>query len=200
MLNYFELMGMPARFQLDIDKLQQHMRARQAQFHPDTQSSLANNSASSSNQSSPYNLAQLKTEQISAVINDAYQTLKSPDTRAAHLLALHGIVLSTDTPIRDLNFLDEAMDFRISLDAASTATIDSLSDQLQEWIAQTETAFEQRYEQLAAMTAAVDNKAITAVSLAVQKLQFLVKLATDVAKKRDELVLQSQPLDDDLYV
>ena len=200
MLNYFELMGMPARFQLDIDKLQQHMRSRQAQFHPDTQSSLANNSASSSNQSSPYNLAQLKTEQISAVINDAYQTLKSPDTRAAHLLALRGIVLSTDTPIRDLNFLDEAMDFRISLDAASTATIDSLSDQLQEWIAQTETAFEQRYEQLAAMTAAVDNKAITAVSLAVQKLQFLVKLAIDVAKKRDELVLQSQPLDDDLYV
>ena len=140
MVNYFELMNIPQQYQIDIAKLQQTLRQLQSKFHPDN--NLADNNldasvaeqnlslsanADSSLRESIAQLSSLKPEQASAIINEAYNTLKNPGSRASHLLALKGISQSINQPIRDLDFLDDAMSFRINLDDADTVSYTHLT-------------------------------------------------------------------------
>lgn len=193
MLNYFELMAMPQQFDLNIDQLQSHLRNLQAQYHPDSQFGTATPAGI---------LANLNNEQRSAVINEAYQNLLNPDTRAAHLLALQGINQDITSSIHDLDFLDEAMDYRIALDNAMLKDITELQAKLTSWIAEFESKFEQNYKILMHnQSEQVADDAQKHALDATQKLQFLVKLSRDVTKKQDELAAaESSDNDDDLYV
>lgn len=184
---------MPTQFAVDHHQLQANLRALQSQFHPDSQKSgqITNNIAQQL-------LANLNPEQQSAVINEAYQTLLSEDSRAKHLLALQGIEQSINQPIRDLDFLDDAMEYRIALDEATVAQLPSMRAQLGNWLSHWSNMFTQAYDKIVASdTAATDdvNQALDSL----QKLQFLVKLGKDVDKRHDELV-QDAGSDDDLYV
>ena len=145
-------------------------------------------------------LSSLKPEQASAIINEAYNTLKNPDSRASHLLALKGISQSINQPIRDLDFLDDAMSFRIDLDDADSQSITLLSKKLTEWLNNYQLAFDEVYQKIDNSAKANDD-ALTKQALdIIQKLQFLVKLQADVAKTTDELAQQNFDNDDDLYV
>lgn len=204
MVNYFELMNLPQQYDIDIAQLQQHMRQLQVTFHPDNFHPNANIEIASSMLSAitPANqtvgkLAALKPEQASAIINDAYNTLKNPDSRASHLLALNGISQSINEPIRDLNFLDEAMSFRIELEEADAQSVKSLNQTLTQWLSIYEDEFNHIYQKINNKAAQSD---VTQALALIQKLQFLVKLQADVAKTTDELAKQTLGSDDDLYV
>ncbi|MFW2176439.1 MULTISPECIES: Fe-S protein assembly co-chaperone HscB [unclassified Moraxella] len=187
MVNYFELMGLPIDFNLDKNQLDITFRTLQIQYHPDIANNSANQTSTSQNLPS---LANLSNEQASAVINTAYHTLKNSDSRATHLLELINQADGLQDSIRDLDFLDNAMDLRISLDEADMTALPSLKAKLQDWITQVEQNFYQAYQTQNWQTA----------KTATQQLKFLIKLQHDFAKKTDELVNQAHDNDDDLYV
>lgn len=208
MVNYFELMNIPQQYQIDIAKLQQTLRQLQSKFHPDNNvdASVAEQHLSLSADTDGFlpesiaKLSALKPEQASAIINEAYNTLKNPDSRASHLLALKGISQSINQPIRDLDFLDDAMSFRIDLDDADSQSITLLSKKLTEWLSNYQLAFDEVYQKID-NSAAANDEALTEQAIdIIQKLQFLVKLQADVAKTTDELAQQNFDNDDDLYV
>ena len=208
MVNYFELMNIPQQYQIDIAKLQQTLRQLQSKFHPDNNldASVAEQNLSLSANTDGFlresiaKLSALKPEQASAIINEAYNTLKNPDSRASHLLALKGISQSINQPIRDLDFLDDAMSFRIDLDDADSQSITLLSKKLTEWLNNYQLAFDEVYQKIDNSAAANDDALTKQAIDIIQKLQFLVKLQADVAKTTDELAQQNFDNDDDLYV
>lgn len=208
MVNYFELMNIPQHYQIDIAKLQQTLRQLQSKFHPDNNldASVAEQNLSLSANTDGFlhesiaKLSALKPEQASAIINEAYNTLKNPDSRASHLLALKGISQSINQPIRDLDFLDDAMSFRIDLDDADSQSITQLSKKLTEWLNNYQLAFNEVYQKID-NSAAANDEALTKQAIdIIQKLQFLVRLQADVAKTTDELAQKNFDNDDDLYV
>ena len=71
--NYFELFGLPSRFAIDIGKLESAFRRLQNELHPDR------------------HVSKSETErrvalQLSTTVNDAYQTLRHPSSRAQCLI------------------------------------------------------------------------------------------------------------------
>lgn len=192
MLNYFELMGLPTSFTLDESRLQHNFRQLQTQYHPDNLSKASH----------AQDLVYLKPEQLSAVINEAYQTLSSVDSRAKHLLALQQVEIPTTASIRDLDFLNEAMTFRMTLDDANESELATLTAQLLDWVGQCSEQFKTAYAKLLGIVGnggLADDSVIEQAIDSTQKLQFLVKLQQDVAKHHDNLQAQDTD-DDDLYV
>ena len=101
--NFFEIFGLPVRFDLDMSLLSDRYRTMQRQFHPDK---YAGKSARE----------QRLAEQYAATVNQAYNELKSPLLRAQYLLKLKGVDAANETAItRDPGFLIEQMGLREAL-------------------------------------------------------------------------------------
>lgn len=94
-MDYFTLFGLPARYQIDTQALSLRFQDLQRQYHPDK---FANGTQAQ----------QLAAVQQSATINQAWQTLRHPLTRAEYLLSLHGFDLASEQhTVRDTAFLME---------------------------------------------------------------------------------------------
>lgn len=175
--NFFALFDQPVQFQLLVDELEQKLRELQQQYHPDNQQAATQSES--------------QNEQISALINHAYQTLRHVDSRASYLLEMVGQDADLNHSIADLDFLDDAMELRIDIDEAEAPEqLDSLQQAVQSRIDNFAQQFEQVYNQQH-WSQAID---------VTQKLKFLVKLKKDVAKKIDSLHQQDDANDDDLYL
>lgn len=175
--NFFALFDQPVQFQLLVDELEQKLRELQQQYHPDNQQAATQSES--------------QNEQISALINHAYQTLRHVDSRASYLLEMVGQDADLNHSIADLDFLDDAMELRIDIDEAEAPEqLDSLQQAVQSRIDNFAQQFEQVYNHQH-WSQAID---------VTQKLKFLVKLKKDVAKKIDSLHQQDDANDDDLYL
>lgn len=82
--NYFKLLGVTERFDLDLSHLSTQFKSLQRKWHPDRHATATSATAQS------------EAARISAQLNEAYAALRSPHTRALHLLSLHGIEDSAD--------------------------------------------------------------------------------------------------------
>ncbi|BDR14431.1 co-chaperone HscB [Vibrio sp. STUT-A11] len=103
-MNHFELFGLPSQFQLDGSLLSSQFRELQKRFHPD-------NFATASERD------RLMAVQKAAQINDAYQILKNPISRAEYILAEQGIELRGEQQtMQDPMFLMEQMELREELE------------------------------------------------------------------------------------
>lgn len=211
MVNFFELLGLPTNFSLDETVLQENYRQLQRRFHPDTNPD-SNAKQDIEIQSLHASMANLNAEQRSAVINEAYNTLRNVDSRAKHLLALINVEQPITDSIKDLAFLEQAMEYRIQLDDCQhNQQLDELQSAVTSWINQLANEFERLYAVIlqqsindSNMTAvnhklAEENFQSTALQV-LQKLQFLVKLSQDIDKQQDEVSHQTLQSDDDLYV
>lgn len=182
--NFFALFEQPLQFNVSQSHLDQRLRALQKRYHPDNVSQDMSDSVQ----------AKYDSEQASAMINKAYQTLRSPDTRAAYLLDTAGQAASVETSIADLDFLDDAMDMRIALDEAinthNLSALHVLRPQIAGRLETQADRFNNAYTQQQWLTA-VD---------ATQKLKFLVKLDADLISAIDDASKGSESDDDDLYV
>ncbi len=108
--NFFAVFGLAAQFDIDLSELTSRYRELQTKLHPDK---FASSSGSE----------QAISVQQAAMINDAYNTLKSPLTRAKYLLELNGIVLNDETnTIMDPEFLMQQMELRESLASVKQAS------------------------------------------------------------------------------
>lgn len=100
--NYFELMGLPRRFEVDSEALALNYRELQRAIHPDR-------FANASDQEMRLSV------QHASLINEAFSTLKNPLKRARYLLELSGVPLDdTDTQM-PAEFLLEQMALREGL-------------------------------------------------------------------------------------
>lgn len=105
--NYFEIFSLQENFDIDLEKLASEYKKLQSQYHPDKFSDADDSS-------------RLQALQISSVINDAFDTLKSALNRAGYLLSINGV----DPEENNQNHLSESfllqqMDWRDHLDNAS---------------------------------------------------------------------------------
>lgn len=78
MVNYFELFGLSQAFRLDTVELDKRYKQLQAKWHPDRFAGEDDGK-------------RLQALQQTSLLNDAYETLKSPLKRTAHLLVLQGV-------------------------------------------------------------------------------------------------------------
>lgn len=93
-------------------------RERQQQYHPDR---------------SEFDAAEAL--KLSTLVNQAYDTLRLPDRRAAHVLALNGQAQGLEQSIHDMDFLQNAIELREQLDEVSSAIeLVSLRLELQQWL------------------------------------------------------------------
>ncbi len=186
--NFFALFEQPVQFAVNQEHLDQQMRLLQKRYHPDNLSVANAKSAADSAQ------AKQQSEQASALINQAYQTLSVPDSRASYLLDIAGQAQNLEHSIADLDFLEDAMEMRIDLDDAigdkDIATLKQLHPQITERLAKQSERFNTAYQSQDWQTA-ID---------ATQKLKFLIKLDADVTTGLDAVASTEHSDDDDLYV
>ena len=103
-MDYFTLFGLPASYTLSLEQLAVRYQDLQRQYHPDKFASAPA-------------AEQLAAVQYSATINQAWQTLRHPLTRAEYLLSLHDFDLASEQhTVRDTAFLMEQLELREELD------------------------------------------------------------------------------------
>ncbi len=138
--NYFEIFNLPVQFELDTNKLSQLYRELQKEVHPDK-------FVSAGEQQSRMAV------QLTSLVNQAFDTLKSPVSRAQYLLKLAGLDIDheQDTTM-DPMFLMEQMELREEIENVSSkadplAEVDRLLKQIKNSLKEVMASFDQAYQQ-----------------------------------------------------
>lgn len=118
-MNHFDRLGLPRRFSVDRAELERAYLARSREIHPDRHQlgSQAEQSAS---------------VELSAALNESYQTLKDPYKRAEYILTLAGAPTAAETRDMDLAFLDEMLELRMEIGSLKpdSSETDAMDEQL----------------------------------------------------------------------
>ena len=173
-MNYFQLFGLDAQFQIDTKNLAATYQSLQKTVHPDR-------FAHASNQE------QLLAVQKSSMINDAYQTLKSPLKRAEYLLTTRGTELPNEqASFGDTSFLMRQMELReMMMDVKMADDVDAaIFDVSQELDSEYSQIFSQLEQQLAANTEQANLQA----SDNLRKLKFYQKLQIELERLEEQLL------------
>lgn len=168
--NYFEIFSLDESFDLDIDKLTAEYKKLQAQSHPDKFSDADD-------------ATRLKALQMSSILNEAFNTLKSPLKRAAYLLILKGV----DPEEHRQEHLSESlllqqMDWRDQLEKAETEEDLNTLDRLKQ---------EVKAEQQACIDELRSSMAAEKYSEAkplYNKLQFIEKMLSEINRSEEHIL------------
>lgn len=168
-MNYFELFELPVSLDIDAATLSARYRDLQRQFHPDTVASATES-------------VKLAAMQQTTTINNAFQTLKNPLSRAEYLISLHGIdVRNEQQTVKDTGFLMEQLDWREQLDAMQKHPEETSITRFQIQVKQhSERYFAELKNKLA------DNQ-IEAAADIVRKLRFIEKMREELNKLEETL-------------
>lgn len=117
MQDYFHRLGLPRRFVLDASELERAYLAHSRAVHPDYHLTGSSGDLNAS-------------LELSATVNEAYNTLRDPFTRAEHLLALAGGPSAAEQKQMPPAFLAEMLDAREEIERArgNAAETDRLAD------------------------------------------------------------------------
>lgn len=102
-LTHFERLGLPTRFAIDNNQLEEHYLKWSRELHPDYF------------QLRPPEDQQLSLS-LSASLNDAYMTLKDPFRRAEYLLWLFGGPAANELRAMPEGFLEQVLELRAEID------------------------------------------------------------------------------------
>jgi molecular chaperone HscB len=169
-MDYFTLFGLPAQYPLDVQALATRFQDLQRQFHPDRFASRPQ-------------AEQLAAVQQSATINQAWQTLRNPLSRAEYLLSLHGFDLASEQhTVRDTAFLMEQLELREELDEIERAEDSARLEMFQKRV---KGMYDARHQQ---MVEQLDNQAWDVAADTVRKLRFLDKLRSATEQLEEKLL------------
>ena len=158
--SHFELFGLPPAFALDSEALERSYREIQSRVHPDRFAHAGDAERRAS-------------LQWTTRVNEAFQVLKNPVTRAKHLLELQGVDVAFETnTAMPQDFLMQQMELREALDEAKDAArLDSLRSRLREERSSLEQAIAEAIDAKKDYRGAAD---------LVRKLQFLQRLDDEI--------------------
>jgi molecular chaperone HscB len=166
--SHFELFGLPVAFAIDLAALDQLYRSLQAEVHPDRFASGSD-------------AERLQSLQMATCVNEAYQTLKSPVSRARYLLQLRGVDTQEESnTAMPMDFLMQQMAWREALEEAqgSITALESLDRELR-------AAAKNLLTTLAtALDAQPDNMLATET---VRKLRFIDKVQSEIDQAMEAL-------------
>lgn len=168
--NYFELFSVPESFHVDHAALDREYKKLQAQYHPDKAVSAGERER---------RLA----VQMSGLVNDAYDTLRSPLKRAGYLLALHGLDPEEHVQEKlDSEFLLRQMQLREELEEiAASESLEAL-DGFKERVESDINAF------LGEFDAHYKAGRLAEAKPAYNKLQFLYKLCVEIDRTEERIL------------
>jgi molecular chaperone HscB len=170
-MSYFELFGLPEQFLIDSNQLSSQFRELQKRFHPD-------NVATGSERD------KLLAVQKASEINDGYQVLKNPISRAEYLLAIHEVdIRGEQQTMQDPEFLMDQMVLREELEEieASSNAEDALFD--------FDTKVTKLYKNMLDIVAQELDQALwLQAASTVRKLKFIAKLKNEIARAEDHLL------------
>ncbi len=170
-MNYFELFGLPNQFQLDGSLLSLQFRELQKRFHPD-------NFATASERD------RLLSIQKAAQINDAYQVLKNPITRAEYMLSVHNYdIRGEQTTMQDPIFLMQQMELREELEL-----LPSNPDPESALFDFAENVSAMRQELLSILQQQLEDQIWQEAAQSVRKLKFIDKLNHEVEQLEEKLL------------
>ena len=113
--NPFDQLGLDPEFDLDLDQLETVYLQQSAEAHPDRHPDPAD---------------QAEAADRAARINEAYRTLKDPESRANALLAIHGGAAREEDTSLPPDLLMEVMEQREAIEAAREGNDDAELDRL----------------------------------------------------------------------
>ena len=161
--DHFSLFNLPPSFRLDTSVLDQRYREAQAQVHPDkyVQAGDAERRLSL---------------QWATRVNEAYQTLKKPLSRAQYLLKIRNHPIDAENnAVMPSDFLMEQMEWREAVAEARTARE---QDELEQLHSRVKQRMSVRYEELGALLD--DQQDYAKAADRVRRLMFLEKLLFDI--------------------
>ncbi|BDR19168.1 co-chaperone HscB [Vibrio sp. STUT-A16] len=170
-MNHFELFGLPSQFKLDGSLLSSQFRELQKRFHPD-------NFATGSERD------RLMAVQKAAQINDAYQVLKNPISRAEYILAEQGVeIRGEQQTMQDPMFLMEQMELREELEEIADSTDPESA------LFHFDSKVSKMYKQhLASVEQELDDGLWAEAADRVRKLKFIAKLKNEIELVEDKLL------------
>ncbi|WP_226572332.1 co-chaperone HscB [Mangrovibacter yixingensis] len=169
-MDYFTLFGVPVSYSLDSSQLADRYQELQRQFHPDKFASRPQ-------------AEQLLAVQQSANINQAWQTLRHPLSRAEYILSLHGFDLASEQhTVRDTAFLMEQLELREELDG-----IEQKRDEvrLEAFLARVTQMYNARHKDMVSL---LDAEQWDSAADSVRKLRFLDKLRSQAEQFEEKLL------------
>lgn len=172
-MNHFELFDLPVSTHIDNADLQQRYRRLQQALHPDRHAAGSERDKL---------LALQKTSQV----NDAYQTLKQPLSRAEYILQLRGIDFQHEQKtLQDPEFLMAQMAWRERIESLqANADMDAVAAAMNELQQQTQQLQQTLEQQIDAHSEATDEAAANSV----RKLKFMHKLDAELVAIEDKLL------------
>ena len=157
----YELFGLPETYVLDETLLAERHLAAMQMVHPDR---FADRSAAE----------RRVAEQWSAVINEAFETLKSPVKRAVWLAKKRGAEVETEGQVRmPADFLMKQLDWRERLEEADETERSALLEEVESEAKSLEAALEAAFDR--------ENDPVCGADLA-RRLLFIVKFLQDARR------------------
>lgn len=173
---HFELFELPVSFELDLQDLSQRYRELQRAVHPDKFANASDHER------------RLSVEKA-ALINDAYQTLKSPQHRARYMLELQSVSFDNEKDMAlDPAFLMEQIELRESL--AELSQQDDPLTNLNQIMADIKKRISAVLNDIAGQLASeeLDDKQKNNVKQLIHKMQFLNKLQQEAEYQEENLL------------
>lgn len=163
----FELFGLPEQFALDLKALDAQWKALQREIHPDK---FAAQGA----------VAQRLAMQWSVRVNEAYQRLKNPTQRAAHLCERRGAPVNAErNTAMPPAFLVQQMEWREELEESTG------ENELEALLDRTQGA---RRDTLTRIASLLDEQSdAAAAATQVRALMFVERFAAEVEQRLDQL-------------
>lgn len=167
-LNYFEIFSLPQSFQVAGTDLDQAYKKLQSRYHPDRQAGDSD---------------RVRALQQASLVNDAYDTLKSPLKRAAYLLRLGGVDPEQHNQAHlDEDFLIRQMVLRERLEALADTSDESGLDAMKAQVTQ------ERDETLRLFETGFDAGELDIAKGVYNRLQFLFKLLEEIDAVEEKLL------------
>ena len=173
--NFYEIFSLPSSWQVDRPVLDSRYRQLQREFHPDRFAAKGD-------------VEKRLAVQTTSLINQAYETLKSPLKRAQYMLELEDIDAGQESHITsDMSFLMKQIEFREALEdirdsADPLAGLERMRDDVEAQYLQLQVDFEAQHR-AAQQSAANYNDALDTVA----KMQFFAKLLDEIEQREEEL-------------
>lgn len=169
--NFFTLLGLPESCSVDEALLDRNYRALQAQWHPDRFAAAPQ-------------AERLQAVQQASLINDAYNTLKSPLRRAEYLLQLNGVDphKGDNQTLQDGAFLMAQLEQREELEEMLERRDEAGLMRLERRTREQQAALWREFSENC------EAGRFGAALVAFQKLQFLTKLGYEIVAAEDKLL------------